>query len=138
MEKRHGQYSGQPTILRRMEMKLRKTLCVTIGAVGFLVLAGSVATAKDSRNIVLGHDVTIGGSHLASGEYSVLWETHSPAATVSFLRKGKVVATAEGKVVDRGTRYRANEIVYNEAGNGARMIQEIRFRGSSEVIVFNE
>jgi len=119
-------------------MNLKRLLCVTIGGIAFLVLAGAAANAKDYRNVVLGHDATIAGSHLASGEYDIQWEARSPAATVSFLRKGKVVATAEGKVVDRGTRYRANEIVYNEAPNGARMIQEIRFRGSSEVIVFNE
>jgi len=119
-------------------MKLRRTLCVTIGAIGFLVLAGATANAKDSRNVVLAHDATVAGSHLASGEYKIQWETHSPAATVSFLRKGKVVATAEGKVVDRGTRYPANSVVYAIAADGVRTIQEIRLRGSSEVIVFNE
>ena len=119
-------------------MMLTKTFCATIVAMAFLVLAGATANAKDYRNVVLGHDATVAGSHLASGEYDIQWESQSPAAKVSFLRKGKVVATADGKVVDRGTRYRANEIVYNEASNGARMIQEIRFRGSSEVIVFNE
>jgi hypothetical protein len=29
-------------------------------------------------------------------------------------------------------------VVYNENSNGSRVIQEIRFAGSSEVIVFNE
>ena len=119
-------------------MKLRRTLCVTIVGMAFVVLAGAPANAKDSRNVVLGHDATVAGSHLASGEYNIQWETHKPAATVSFLRKGKVVATAEGKVVDRGTRYTASSVVYNVAADGVRAIQEIRFQGSSEVIVFNE
>ena len=119
-------------------MKLSRTLCGIIGTMAFLVLAGAAANAKDSRNVVLGHDATVAGSHLASGEYNIQWETHSPAATVSFLRKGKVVATAEGKVVDRGTRYPASSVVYTITANGGRAIQEIRFQGLSEVIVFNE
>jgi len=80
----------------------------------------------------------VAGSHLTSGDYSVTWETHSPTATVSFLQRGKVVAAVEGKVVDRGTKYPANQVVYAIAATGAREVQEIRFRGSSEVIVFSE
>jgi hypothetical protein len=39
---------------------------------------------------------------------------------------------------DRGKRYGSSEVVCNENPNGSRVIQEIRFAGSSEVIVFNE
>ena len=119
-------------------MKLRKTLSVTIFAIVFVVGAAVLAQAKDSRNLLLHHDVTIAGEHLTSGSYNVQWETHSPEASVSFLRGSKVVATAEGKVVDRGTRFQSNEVVYGQTADGARVIQEIRFKGSSEVIVFNQ
>jgi hypothetical protein len=86
----------------------------------------------------ISYDATVAGSHLASGEFGVTWQAHSPTATVSFLQKGKVVATVEGKVVDRGTKYSANQVVYGIAATGAHEIQEIRFRGSAEVIVFSE
>jgi hypothetical protein len=121
-----------------MEMSLRKISSVMVLAVTFLVAAAAAAQAKDSRNIVLHYDATIAGSHLASGDYNVTWQTHSPEATVTFLHGHKVMATAEGKVVDRGTRYPSNEVVYSESHDGARSIQEIRFQGSSEVIVFSE
>jgi hypothetical protein len=39
---------------------------------------------------------------------------------------------------DRGKRYGSSEVVCNENPNGSRVIQEIRFAGSSEIIVFNE
>jgi hypothetical protein len=39
---------------------------------------------------------------------------------------------------DRGRRYESSEVVYKKNPNGSRVIQEIRFAGSSEVIVFNE
>ncbi|MDR3676062.1 MAG: hypothetical protein P4N24_11280 [Acidobacteriota bacterium] len=119
-------------------MKLKKSLIVSIVAMGLIVVAGAAAKPKDSKDVVLHHDVTIAGSHLASGNYNIQWQTHSPGATVTFSHGSKVVATAEGKVENRGTKYGANQVVYSEAGNGAHAIQEIRFRGSSEVLVFNE
>jgi hypothetical protein len=121
-----------------MEMSLRKVLSVSMVAIAFVVAGAAAAQAKDSKNIVLHYDVTIAGSHLSSGDYSVTWETHSPEATVSFLHGRKVVATAEGKVVNRGKTYSTNEVVYNVTPGGAHVIAEIRFRGSSEVIQFNE
>ena len=119
-------------------MKLSRTLCGTIVAMAFFMAAGAAAKADDSRNMVLHYDVTVAGSHVASGSYNIHWQTHSPEATVSFLQGKKVVATAEGKVVDRGRTYGSNEVVYDQTPAGTRVIQELRFRGSSEVIVFNE
>ena len=119
-------------------MSLRRSLSATIVAVAFLVAGAAAVQAKDYKSIVLHHDVTIAGSHLASGNYNVSWQTHSPEATVSFMHGSKVVATAEGKVVDRGKSYPTNEVLFNENTDGSRTIQEIRFHGSTEVIVFSE
>jgi hypothetical protein len=124
--------------LRRIDMKLRRSTCVTI--VAMLICATTVALAKSggSGTVHLPYDTTLGGSHLASGSYKVQWVTHSPEATVSFMHKSKVMATAEGKVVDRGKRYASNMVVYLHTDNGGREIQELRFEGSSQVIVFKE
>ena len=119
-------------------MRLTKTLSVTIVAMAFFVAAGAAAKPKDSRNVVLHSDATVAGAHLASGTYIVQWQTHSPQATVSFSQGSKVVATAEGKVVDSGRKYLSNAVVYDETADGARVIRELRFRGSSEVIEFNQ
>ena len=119
-------------------MRLAKSLGVTIVAMFFLVAVSAAAKPRDSKGVILHFDATVAGSHLASGNYNVKWETHSPEATVSFMKGSKVVATVEGKVVDRGKSYPADEVVYDEAANGSREIREIRFRGSSEVIVFQD
>ncbi len=119
-------------------MKLRKTLSVSISALAFIVAASVTAQSKDSANVVLHYDAAVAGTHLASGSYDLKWQIRSPEATVSFLHGKKVVATAAGKVVDRGTRYSSNQVVYELAADGSRVIHEIRFRDSSEVIVFNE
>ena len=117
-------------------MRLSRILTGTIVAMAFFVAVSSAAKPKDSKDVLLHYDATVAGSHLASGDYDITWQTHSPEATVSFFQKGKVVVTAEGTVVDRGTKYQANQVVYDADSTGARQIQEIRFRGSSEVIVF--
>jgi len=119
-------------------MKLRQILGVTIVALAFTVAIGAEAKAKNSANLELNHDALLAGSHLASGAYHVRWETHSPGVMVTFQQGNKVVATAEGKLVDRGKKYPNNAVIYLENANGSRGIQEIRFGGSSEVIVFKE
>jgi hypothetical protein len=134
LKDRQNQHPGQTPFMRRMDMHLRNTLSVMIVALACVV----TAQAKNSRGIVLHSDVTVAGSHLASGSYDVTWETHSPEATVSFMRGKKVVATADGKVEDRGTTYDRNEVVYYDKADGTSLIQEIRFKGSSEVLVFKE
>jgi hypothetical protein len=119
-------------------MKVLKAVSLTIFAIAFIVAVGAAAKPKDAKNAALHYDASVAGSHLASGDYSVQWQTHSPEATVLFWQRGKVVATVEGKVVDRGKKYPADEVVYTEGGNGSRRIQELRFRGASEVIEFNQ
>ena len=119
-------------------MKLRQILGVTIVTLAFAVAVSAEAKAKNSANLALYRDATLAGSHLAIGTYHVRWETHTPGVTVTFQQGNKVVATAEGKVVDRGTKYSNNTVIYLENADGSRGIQEIRFGGSSEVIVFKE
>jgi len=119
-------------------MKLQKGLSIMIVPLALCLAASAAAKSKDVRDVLLHYDAIFAGSHLSSGEYGVTWQAHSPTATVSFLQKGKVVATVEGKVVDRGTKYPANQVVYGIAATGTREIQEIRFRGSTEVIVFSK
>ena len=118
-------------------MSLKRALTISVAATAFLVTSAMASKPKDSKNVVLSHDATVAGSHLESGDYNIQWQTHSPTATISFWRKGKVIATMQGKVVDRGTKYHANQVVYADLPGGERTIQEIRFRGSSEVVVLN-
>ena len=119
-------------------MKRAKTLSVTIVAMALFIAAGAAAKSKDFRVMVLRSAAVVAGTHLTSGNYNVQWQTHSPQATVTFLQDGKLVATAEGQVVDHGTKYPANEVMFDETADGARVIREIRFKGSSEVLVFNQ
>jgi hypothetical protein len=115
-------------------MQTRK--CVNL-AILVLSLAAT-AVAGEGRKILVQHVATVAGHSIASGSYSVTWKAHDPGATVSFLQEGKVVVTAEGKLVDRPKKSNSNEVVYGKSADGSREIQEIRFRGQSQAIVFTE
>jgi hypothetical protein len=115
-------------------MKMQKCFILTI--VALAIAAG--AFAKEGKTINLQHDATLAGTHLASDDYTVTWQAHSPGATVSFARKGKVVATAEGKLVGRPKKSPENEVVYGTAPDGSMQILELRFRGSTQAIVFGK
>jgi len=119
-------------------MKLRKISSLTILAMAFMFVAGAAKQAKNTRSMLLAYDSTVVGNHLPSGSYNIWWQTHSPEATVCFERRNTLVATAAGIVVNRGKKYAFNEVVYDQEPGRARVIRELRFQGSSKVIVFNQ
>ena len=104
-----------------------------------LVLVGSASAFADgSRKLVLRYDMTLKGTQLAPGEYTISWASHSPQATVTLAKKKNVVATVEGRLVAAGKEFTRNAILYDENPDGTRLIREIRLAGSSQVIVFND
>jgi hypothetical protein len=111
---------------------------MSILSVALLVAAAHPGFAKSSRTIALPHDSILNGTSLPAGEYVVRWEAQNPRATVEFARGHKVVLSTEGRIEDRGKKYHSNTVVYSTASDGTITISEIRFAGSSEVLVFNQ
>lgn len=104
-----------------------------------LVLAASTpALASNSNKVTLQHDMVLKGTALKAGDYAIRWESQSERATVTLSKEKEVLVTAEGQLIDRGTKYRRAAVMYAESADGTRTIREIRFAGSSQVIVFNE
>jgi hypothetical protein len=91
-----------------------------------------------TRTINLTRDVVVAGTTLAAGKYTMRWETQSPEAKVEFVRNKAVLASVAGRLEQRNKKYPQNEVVYNLAPNGSMSVGEIRFGGSSEVLVFNQ
>ena len=107
-------------------------------AAAILLMAALSAVAQNSRTLKVPYSASVNGKQLAAGEYKVTWQTHSPAATVNFTQKREVVATVEGKWVDRETKYEANAVVYSNNPDGSRTILEVRFAGLKGALVFGE
>jgi hypothetical protein len=119
-------------------MDIRKYLGTSILSVALLLASGIPGLAKNSRTVALAHDAVLSGKTLPAGEYVVRWDAHSPQAVVEFTRGKKVVLSTECRIEDRGKKYPSNAVVYDTASDGTMTISEIRFAGSSEVLVFNQ
>jgi hypothetical protein len=103
-----------------------------------LFVASLWAAAANSRTLSFKTPVKLNGAEMMPGFYEVAWVTHSPEATVTFTRNGKVVATAAGKLVERETKYPADAVVYSNNADGSHTLKELRFGGSKQVLVFGE
>jgi hypothetical protein len=118
-------------------MDIRKCLATSILSVALLLASGIPGLAKSSRTVVLGHNAVLSGKTLPAGTYVVQWEARNPRAAVEFAQRHTVVLSTEGRIEDRGKKYDSTSVVYDTAADGTSSISEIRFAGSSEVLVFN-
>lgn len=94
------------------------------------------AWANNEKTLPFRTDVTLNGTTLTAGFYEISWVSHSPEATVTFVRAGHVMVTAMGKWVDRGAAYKADSLVYSNNPDGSHTLLEIRFAGKNQALVF--
>jgi len=120
-----------------MKTLTRKWFGTGVLSLGLLVAAGIPAAAKNSRTINLDHAIVMQGAHLPAGRYKVEWQTHSPEASVQFLRDRKLLVSTEGRVEQRDETSYCDAVVYETLPDGSVSLLEIRFAGSDKVLVFN-
>ena len=119
-------------------MNIRKYLGTSVLSVALLLASGIPGLAKNSGTVTLQQDAVLKGTTLPAGKYHVRWQSHSPEATIEFMRGSKVVISTEGRVEQRDKNYDRNAAVYSLASDGSRSLVEIRFAASKEVLVFNQ
>jgi hypothetical protein len=119
-------------------MSVRKCLGIFVVSVILVLAYGIPGFAKNAKNVAFTHSVVVSGTTLPAGQYAVRWEGQNPQANVEFVKGKKVVASAQCKLEDRGKKYDSGTVVYATSPDGSNTISEIRFAGSSEVLVFNE
>ena len=119
-------------------MGLRRNLGIFFVSVVLVLAYGIPGLAKIARNVDIAHAVVVSGTTLPAGQYAVRWEAQSPQASVEFVRNRKVVVSAPCKLEDRGKKYDSSTVIYATNPDGSNAISEIRFAGSSEVLVFSE
>jgi hypothetical protein len=103
-----------------------------------VLMVSPSAFSKNSRAVELPFAASVNGTSLEPGVYKVTWQTHSPAATVSFFRKRTLATTATGKWVSRDVEYSSNAVIYNKKPDGSLTIVEIRFAGLKGALVFDQ
>jgi hypothetical protein len=103
----------------------------------FFLTAAASAFARDSRNVKFAHPASVAGTAIPAGEYKLHWESQGPDATVTLIKGKKVVTTAHGQWVDRDQEYDQNAVVYETGPGGSRTVTEMRFAGSSRVLILD-
>jgi hypothetical protein len=80
--------------------------------------------------------LTLNGTQVPVGDYTISWESYSPDAVVKFTRNYDVVVTADGKWMKSEVPYPLNAIVWRKGADGSQTLLEIRFGGMSRALVF--
>ncbi|MBZ5516906.1 MAG: hypothetical protein LAN62_19070 [Acidobacteriia bacterium] len=121
-------------------MTYRQVSRVFALGVAALLLTALGALAKGSKTINLPYAGTLAGTRVEAGHYQIAWVEHSPEATVTLTREdGKgVVATVQGKIEERSSKYERNMVIYDSKPDGTQVISEVRLGGSNKAIVFGE
>jgi len=121
-------------------MNHQRHLKVAVLGAAVLLLAVVNASAKGAKTFNVPFTGLLGSARIEPGHYRVSWEERSPEATVTVATaKGQnVVATVQGKIVERKTKYPQNMVIYDARPDGTQVISELRIGGSNKAIVFEE
>jgi hypothetical protein len=93
---------------------------------------------RGSRTIEFRAGVRINGASTAGGDCEIRWESYVTEATVKFLQRGAVVATATGKWAPSAVKYPRDAIVIQRNPDGSRKLLEVRFAGMKRVLVLGK
>ncbi len=104
-------------------------------ALALLVSISAFARPKNERTVAFSNTVEIGTTQLRPGTYKVEWQGTDSALHVNFLRDGKIVATAQGKMVEKTKSFPSDEIVTARVQNNQKL-EEIDFGGKKDALVF--
>jgi hypothetical protein len=118
---------------------MNKRLMKNVVLVAALMFSGSIGIfgqSKQTRSLELLDTVQVGSTQLKAGIYKLVWEGSNSTVQVNFVRNGKIVATAEGKIVERTAPASRDRIVTIDV-NKTRELQEIDFAGKKDALVFS-
>jgi hypothetical protein len=104
-----------------------------------LLLATNLFAAGDSNKgslQTLGA-VTVNGTNLPAGDYSVKWEGTGSNVQLNILKGKKVVATTPARLVDLSSPATSDSAVV-VSDNGSRVLSEVRFGGKKYALEIGE
>jgi hypothetical protein len=94
-----------------------------------LLLATGAFAAVNKGSLQLSNPVTVSGTQLSAGEYSVKWDGNGPNVELNILKGNKVVATTPARLVDLSQKQSVDNAVVKSNADGTRSLAEIRFSG---------
>jgi hypothetical protein len=104
--------------------------------IGFVLAPTPALQAVEVHSVKLTHSMAVAGVDLRPAVYDVQWELHGTHATVTFLRKGRTVATVQGECATFDRSVPTNTFYFWKHPDGALAIYALGFASSNKGVVF--
>lgn len=96
--------------------------------------SAAMAAPRQSIRMKVEEPVTLAGKAIPAGSYKLSWQGDGEAVKVTVAQGRKVVAEADGKVVESATKATDDSLVWQNGGSGA-VLSKVLLRGSTKVLV---
>jgi hypothetical protein len=113
-----------------------KTLNISKGLLlGIALLLATSAFAAEKGTLTISDPVvTLGGTQLKAGTYTVQWDGNGPKVQLNILRGKSVVAASPARVVNTGRAPSTSSYSMTSDASGAQALSEIRLHGKKYVL----
>jgi hypothetical protein len=98
---------------------------------------GAMARDKNQHSVEITDSVQVGGTELKPGNYKVEWQGTGPEIQVKFVREGKTVATAPGRLKTNDPQVVEDDIVTEATSANTKTLKEIDFGHNKESLTFD-
>ncbi len=113
-------------------MKFSKSTTLTLGLA--VLIATSAFAAPNKGSLQITSPVTINGTQLKPGDYSVTWQGTGSDVQMSILKGKSVVTTTSAHVVELAQKSANDAAVITTGADGSKNIAEIHFIGKREAL----
>jgi hypothetical protein len=105
-----------------------------------LLLATSLFAAGNSNKGSLRtlNPVTVNGTNLPAGDYSLKWEGSGSSVQLNILKGNKVVVTTPAHLVDLDKPATTDSAVVRSDSSGGRILASVRFEGKKYALQIGE
>jgi hypothetical protein len=117
------------------EMKYLKSTAL-LSTLALLFSLSAFARDKNQHSVNIPDAVQVGRTQLQPGDYKVEWQGAGPAVQVTFLLRGKTVATVPGTLATNGGPVLQNDILTSETSSNTKALSRIDL--GREALVFEQ
>ena len=117
-------------------MNKMKILSLTAALLGIVLAANTDLRAAEVHYLKLPRTMVIAGVNLRAAIYTVQWNFQGPRATVTFSRKGRVVATVQGESATFNRSVSSDTLYFSKDPDGFLAVNGLGFASTNKGIVF--
>lgn len=113
-----------------------KILGLTAAALGLVLAGHTEVRGADMHFLRLSRPMVVAGVDLRAAVYSLQWELQGNRATVTFARKGRVVATVQGESTTFDRSIPRDTLYFSKQPDGFFAVQALAFASTNKGIAF--